>query len=573
MTLIGRPRTLLAHLLAGALALGGVALVPSAAQGAEGDPVTWVTAVSEAGDPVGEGRSYIWRPGSGEIQAAYNEAGHLVVESGGGTSPDSFRFVFAAPAGSALATGEYTDAQDLTTRRPDQAGLEVTGGGRSCATSTGNFRLQIVAPDRLGLILHYVYRCAGQPAMFGEVHLNMNTSERVMVIPSSVIWPDTDLYASARQVPVTIVNNSSEPVTVESLYVNSSAGGFDGVNTCTGAAPNGGTCTVLAKFRPYAPGTQGGNMNMLVSPPGIGTGIGMLGTASIPPTVGAPPYPPQGPAAEAQYDAVELTWRNPVSLDFDETFVRYAVGTTPPATMKDGTEAYRGPGNQAWVEGLQPGVAYSFSFFARDTEGLVSPPTTVTLGGTSTSLTVDRSKVVWGGAIRLRGTVRDVLSGQPVAFPEVHLGAVGTDGATFVVGTVTGDMDGRFSLSTKPPKTFDFLAVHPGNGSRLGSYTGLTKVKVAALVLLDVVKTRIARGQSLQVVASAGPVDRRTPVVLQQRVGTQWKTIAQKRPNKDGTAVFTVKPATKGTIQYRAYRPAAAGTTAGTSKTRKVTVT
>jgi hypothetical protein len=97
----------------------------------------------------------------------------------------------------------------------------------------------------------------------------------------------------------------------------------------------------------------------------------------------------------AQTDtSITLVWDLPATGDYAGAMIRYAVGSTPPATTTAGTLAGNFGGQLTTVAGLTRGTSYSFSVWAYSPTGGYSPAATLTVSTTGTAGT----SRVWRGA-------------------------------------------------------------------------------------------------------------------------------------------------------------------------------
>jgi hypothetical protein len=145
--------------------------------------------------------------------------------------------------------------------------------------------------------------------------------------------------------------------------------------------------------------------------------------------------------------AASVTGTVPVG-DVGDLIVRYATGTTPPASPTAGTAGYQGPAGGVAIGGLTPGQTYSFGVWYRDQNGNLSPASTATLIGT-TLTAADPTPVSGAGGARtsFTGTV-GVQGGSAsgVAVPLVAYCA-GFVAVRFPVVTATSDASGNISVT------------------------------------------------------------------------------------------------------------------------------
>jgi hypothetical protein len=299
----------------------------------------------------------------------------------------------------------------------------------------------------------------------------------------------------------------------------------------------------------------------------------MSGVGKTPAYIGVPTASVTEAAGFPGYDTVDLEWEDPTEIDFVETIVRGVEGTTPPASVTDGFEVYHGRGEYALAEGLHPGASYAFSIFAKDAEGLIAAPATLSFHGVTVTMHSNKTRIPWGGDLVLSGKATDAATGAPIELGHIGVVAVAPTGEVSPVVDVYTNSDGTYDYATAPEGNFDFYAVYITDGSRMGAVSTQARVYVTAQIVVETAKKQVPLGQVIKLIARAGPIDPNTPIVIEQYVKGTWRLVTKKRPNADGVVVFKLKTTKKGKFKYRAYRPVAAGADSGTSKPVAVTVT
>ncbi len=202
--------------------------------------------------------------------------------------------------------------------------------------------------------------------------------------------------------------------------------------------------------------------------------------------------PPGAPtaltASEITQRTVRLRWLNPGDPDFALAEVRMAAGTTAPATTSDGALVHSGRTSEALiVDGIEAASAYSFSVFARDRGGNVSPPASTTVvtpppGVPDPPTSVEA--VPGRGSARVSWTPPLNDGGRPiVGYSVMQDGTaqpreVGADERSVVVTGLTAGETHVFSVSARnvlgpsAPATSD--AVTADDGVVAGTYTALS---------------------------------------------------------------------------------------------------
>jgi hypothetical protein len=137
---------------------------------------TFIHLVSEPGDFVGAGQTYLFTPGAGDpVYPVRDEnPGYAWLLAGG------FRYDFEALATEALEVGNYEGATEYPFNQPTEPGLRVSGNGRACNQLTGSFEVLEIARDIEGYIQRFAVdfeqRCLEwgeeEPALIGKIRYN-----------------------------------------------------------------------------------------------------------------------------------------------------------------------------------------------------------------------------------------------------------------------------------------------------------------------------------------------------------------------------------------------------------------
>ena len=133
----------------------------------------YLVLVSDAGDPVGLGRTWSFVAPT-EVTAASFSFGYIVIFPG--SDPfGGFRGVLASMK-TAIPTqaGYYPSVTKFPTKNPTRAGLNWSKGGEECNTVTGWFAIDKIAVDSqrqlTALDLRFEQHCDGKAALHGAVH-------------------------------------------------------------------------------------------------------------------------------------------------------------------------------------------------------------------------------------------------------------------------------------------------------------------------------------------------------------------------------------------------------------------
>lgn len=139
------------------------------------DPIqgaTFVSLVSEPGDYIGQGRTYLFTPEQGGPITVSGTINGVVAFSAGG-----FSYRFQAPLGRRLEVGVYEGATRYPFNLLSEPGLSVSGNGRGCNQLTGRFEIleAVYAPGGgvQNFAVDFEQHCEGGPkALFGVIRFN-----------------------------------------------------------------------------------------------------------------------------------------------------------------------------------------------------------------------------------------------------------------------------------------------------------------------------------------------------------------------------------------------------------------
>jgi hypothetical protein len=226
-------------------------------------------------------------------------------------------------------------------------------------------------------------------------------------------------------------------------------------------------------IRRYAlDGTQDGAFPPINENVGYGGGSARLlsiGGGSRPTPSATSPSPVTQLTATASPSRIRLTWSSPApTSQFAGFTVRYAMGTTPPATVSDGLPGGDTLGADILVDRLAPSTAYSFSVFPRDWSGAGSPAATVTATTpvqVATTLTLTGpGTITYGQASTLSGQLIREDTGAPVAGATLTLLGHHTQQPDSTLATLTTDSDGRFSTRRLTSEATRYTVRYAGSG-------------------------------------------------------------------------------------------------------------
>ena len=228
------------------------------------------------------------------------------------------------------------------------------------------------------------------------------------------------------------------------------------------------------------------------------------------------PGPVTDLVATPQPSRVVLSYALPPDRDRAGVVVRYAQGSTPPATPDAGLDGGRAYG-RAVVPRLLADTTYSFAVFARDWSGNLAPAATVTATtphqvATTFRTSASRARIVCGQTVVLGARLVREDTGQPVAGARVQvLGrTAGTSDA--LIATATTDEAGLALSTRRPVRTTRYTLRYAGDGQLLpGSGSPLVEVQVALGVA---VPSPVAKGSRAVVEAAVRPAQPRAVVTV-----------------------------------------------------------
>jgi hypothetical protein len=233
-------RLILLTLLGGLLAAGSS--TPAAADPASG----YVTMVSESGDYIGQGIARTYR----------SNLSYRVSETTAHVSAGPFTFDFAAPAGYALTPARYPGATRYPFQEAGEPGIDVSGDGRGCNTSTGFFTVLALPPDRLWIV--YEQHCeGGDAAVFGEIRLGYGEASDPLGIEAGILaFPSDYPGVPVRPVPIRVTHNGAAATSVTSA-IKAVAADFSIIsNGCSASLAPGASCTVHVGCTASRPGVR-----------------------------------------------------------------------------------------------------------------------------------------------------------------------------------------------------------------------------------------------------------------------------------------------------------------------------
>lgn len=221
---------------------------------------TSVTMNSESGDYIGGGINRQWHAGNGQVSFT-GSGGHAGFRVDGGDSGASFTLDLVAPDGALFTVGTYDRTQRYPFQSAGRPGLDVSGDGRGCNTSTGRFTVLDVAYTDTTISRFwatYEQHCeGGAAALTGEVRYQVpEPDSAVLTVPRAIAWPDRYPQVNTRPVPVTLVNTGLSPVSFGTPTISGNGADSFAVvsSTCTSPVAPGERCVLHPRFTPTSAG-------------------------------------------------------------------------------------------------------------------------------------------------------------------------------------------------------------------------------------------------------------------------------------------------------------------------------
>lgn len=291
-----------------------------------------------------------------------------------------------------------------------------------------------------------------------------------------------------------------------------------------------------------------------------------------PPPDEVPPAAVSDVAARPMIGSAELSWVDPLAIDWTRTVVRGATGETAPSTVTDGEPVYEGRAGRVLVDSLTPGVDHSYSLFPVDASGNVGPPRSITLRGSNLTLLAP-SSTWYGRRVRLTGVLthpgsRTGVAGVPVTVYRRGWGR----GPWEPLTTVLTQDRGGYVVFTRPVRNTEYTVQFAGSGDHLGAVARAATVGVHRQATIAADRTSTALGSRYKLTGRVRPADAGKVVRLQHRDGEIWRAVAEGHVDENGVVRFTVRARALGRDRHRIYVPAGGGYIATASRPVEVRV-
>ncbi len=259
---------------------------------------------------------------------------------------------------------------------------------------------------------------------------------------------------------------------------------------------------------------------------------------------------------------VALAWTNPADADFAGVTVVKKTGTTPPATIVDGTTVYAGVAQHAVASGLTNGSAYSFGVFTRNIDGDTSAPATLTdtpvpalataLTGVAAPATVTYSQhVLLTGTLR-RSDTNEVLTDATV---DVYRKIYGQAAFSRVYRLKTNTAGIATYKSLAMVKKTEWYLDHPADpylgASTSPTLTSLVRPRLTYALSATTVEQNVAAVLNVTI----APNHSGDTMALQQYVGGAWQNVAYRKLTPTSHISIGIATSAIGTKVFRMYKP------------------
>jgi hypothetical protein len=206
---------------------------------------------------------------------------------------------------------------------------------------------------------------------------------------------------------------------------------------------------------------------------GTATCIGCVGVAVA-------PAPPTNVVATKSGTSATVTWSPvPTASNGGAPITGYTITVTSPANSGVPPQTVAASTTSATFNGLATDSDYVFAIVSTNQALLSSAPVSATTSRQShLSIAASRRRVVAGQSVQVHGALVNV-TGLPIVSATVTVTRRSDSGVTGVVGTVTTDAAGRWSVLTRPTHNQTYQASYGGDADNTASSSGTARVVVA----------------------------------------------------------------------------------------------
>jgi len=275
-------------------------------------------------------------------------------------------------------------------------------------------------------------------------------------------------------------------------------------------------------------------------------------------------------AATASPSFVHLSWDAPASTpDFAGVEIRYALGSTPPATLTDGLDGGRLLTGSRDLGPLPPDQDVAISVFSRDWTGHVGPAATTVLTTphlTATTLTAIASPadIVYGHSSTIVATLTRAYDHAPLSLTPVTVATRHTNTTDPFVDrtTILTDGGGRLSFVQIPGIGYDYQLRYAGDTDNAAATTS-TRIRVAHRVTETLDHASAPARSYVHLTATVAPSYPNGKTYL-QKYTTRAITVGPHNTGATSKVTYTIKAPAKGTkMKYRVAVPSGGSYIAG----------
>jgi len=387
----------------------------------------------------------------------------------------------------------------------------------------------------------------------------------------------TDMMAldNSRAVETDVLSGVSHaaivlPLNLDYVGLTWASASTDVVTAYIGTAFYGAPYAPTAWYRveTYAgdPETGSGDTGQLIADNALYPSVGGLTPADV---NGTPPAV-SGLAATVSPSFVHVSWGAPASTpDFAGVEIRYALGSTPPATVTDGLDGGRLLTGSRDLGPLPPDQDVAISVFSRDWTGHVGPAaTTVVTTPHATASTLvahaSPSDIVYGHSSTITATLTRTYDHAPLSFTPVTIATRHTNTTDPFVDrtTIRTDATGKLSYLQIPGIGYDYQLRYAGDTDN-AAVTAATRIRVAHRVTETLDHASAPAGSYVHLTATVAPSYPDGKTYL-QKFTTRAITLGPHNTGATSKVTYTIKAPAKGTkIKYRVIVPSGGSYIAG----------
>jgi len=306
----------------------------------------------------------------------------------------------------------------------------------------------------------------------------------------------------------------------------------------------------------------------------LGVALAVVAVSTVASAAGAAPLtipdPPTAVTATAGNGSAVVSWTAPDS-DGGSTILRYTVVASPGPAQCEAPAVL-----PCTVAGLTNGIAYTFTVIASNALGdslasAPSVPVTPVAASSTLTLRASRATLVYGGSVRLSGTLADAVGGVAHQILTVQSSRPASTTWT-TAGRTTTLVTGAYAVTLKPTANVRYRLSFGGITADIGARSPEVAVAVAPAVSWTL-RASIKKHRAALVIRGAARPVRSHHVVRLQRLGAKgWATVASGRLSAHGTYALRTKVSGRGSSRWRVVVPGDANYATGHGATRTLKI-